>query len=222
MNNIWIGTYGNGLSLALNPGGKDLKFIRINQGNSNLSSDLIRHLLVDSSGNLWVATTFGLNLLEKKDIESGNYRFKVFLKNPSDDKSLIYNDVIHIFEDSRKGSGLEHLEEVLTCLKGMMVRVPLSDIMVLMPQSVTELFTEYLRTIQAKYGTAPRMVLYAWIPKPAIQKSITMLTAWDLTASPRTLVSGKETGNLYSEDILDLKLLMLIDWYQNKTSQELN
>jgi signal transduction histidine kinase/ligand-binding sensor domain-containing protein/DNA-binding response OmpR family regulator len=102
MNNIWIGTYGNGLSLALNPGGKELKFIRINQGNSNLSSDLIRHLLVDSSGNLWVATTFGLNLLEKKDIESGNYRFRVFLKNPADDKSLIYNDIIHIFEDSKK------------------------------------------------------------------------------------------------------------------------
>jgi signal transduction histidine kinase/ligand-binding sensor domain-containing protein/AraC-like DNA-binding protein len=102
MNNIWIGTYGNGLCLALNPGGKDLKFIRINQKNSNLSSDLIRHLLVDSSGNLWVATTFGLNLLEKKDIESGNYRFKVFLKNPANDKSLIYNDIIHIFEDSRK------------------------------------------------------------------------------------------------------------------------
>ena len=102
MNNIWIGTYGNGLSLALNPGGKDLKFIRINQENSNLSSDLIRHLLVDSSGNLWVATTFGLNLLEKKDIESGNYRFKVFLKNPANDKSLMYNDVIHVFEDSKK------------------------------------------------------------------------------------------------------------------------
>ena len=102
MNNIWVGTYGNGLSLALNPGSHDLKFIRINQGNSNLSSDLIRHLHIDSSGNLWAATTFGLNLLERKDIESGNYRFKVFLTNPLDDKSLIYNDIIHIFEDSKQ------------------------------------------------------------------------------------------------------------------------
>jgi len=117
MNNIWVGTYGNGLSLALHSGSNDRKFIRINQGNSNLSSDLIRHLLVDSSGNLWVATTFGLNLLEKKDIESGNYKFKVFLTNPSDDKSLIYNDIIHIFEDSKQriwlgtfGGGIDLIE----------------------------------------------------------------------------------------------------------------
>jgi len=117
MNNIWVGTYGNGLSLSLNTGSNDRKFLRINQGNSNLSSDLIRHLLVDSSGNLWVATTFGLNLLEKKDIESGNYRFKVFLTNPVDDKSLIYNDIIHIFEDSKQriwlgtfGGGIDLIE----------------------------------------------------------------------------------------------------------------
>jgi len=114
---IWIGTYGNGLCITRDPGGADLKFVRINQGNSNLSSNLIRHLLIDSSGNLWVATTFGLNLLERSNIESGNYKFKVFLKNPSDDKSLIYNDIIHIFEDSKKriwlgtfGGGVDLLE----------------------------------------------------------------------------------------------------------------
>jgi hypothetical protein len=114
---IWVGTYGNGLSLIREPGNHILKFITINQGNSNLSSNLIRHLIVDSSGNLWVATTFGLNLLERKDIESGNYRFKVFLQDPSNDKSLIYNDVIHIYEDSRKrlwfgtyGGGIDLLE----------------------------------------------------------------------------------------------------------------
>ncbi len=116
--NIWIGTYGNGLSLIKKPYDKNLKFIRINQQNSNLSSNLIRNLLIDSSGNLWVATTFGLNFLERKDLESEDYQFKVFLRNPSNDKSLIYNDVIHIFEDSRGklwfgtfGEGVDLLEE---------------------------------------------------------------------------------------------------------------
>ena len=115
--NIWIGTYGNGLSLIRNTDRTDPEFLRINQQNSNISSNLIRHLLIDSNGNLWVATTFGLNLLERADIEADNYRFKIFLKNPSDDKSLIYNDVIHIFEDSKNrlwfgtfGSGVDMFE----------------------------------------------------------------------------------------------------------------
>ncbi len=99
--NIWVGTYGNGLSLIKNPHEKDVKFIRINQQNSNLSSNLVRYLLVDRFGNLWVATAFGLNLLEKKNIESGNYHFSTFFRNPEDNNGLSYNDVIHIFEDSK-------------------------------------------------------------------------------------------------------------------------
>jgi signal transduction histidine kinase/ligand-binding sensor domain-containing protein/DNA-binding NarL/FixJ family response regulator len=101
MNNIWIGTYGNGLNLVRDPYSNELKFIRINQKNSNLSSSLVRNIMIDSSGNLWVATTFGLNLLEKKNIETASFRFKVFLRNTADDRSLIYNDIIHIFQDSR-------------------------------------------------------------------------------------------------------------------------
>ena len=118
MNNIWIGTYGNGISLIKNPHEKDLKFIRINQQNSNLSNNLVRHLMIDSYGNLWVATTFGLNFLERGNIESGNYNFRVFLRNPINDKSLIYNDVIHMYEDSGGklwfgtfGGGVDLLEE---------------------------------------------------------------------------------------------------------------
>jgi signal transduction histidine kinase/ligand-binding sensor domain-containing protein/AraC-like DNA-binding protein len=118
MNNIWIGTFGNGLNLVRNPHDKEPKFIRITQQNSNLSSNLIRHLIVDSSGNLWVATTFGLNFLERKNMETGNFHFKIFLRNPSDNTSLIYNDVIHIYEDSRGtlwfgtfGGGVDRLDK---------------------------------------------------------------------------------------------------------------
>ena len=100
-NNIWIATYGNGLSLVKNPYGNDTKFIRINHNNSNLSTNLVRNTMVDASGNLWVATTFGLNMLEEKNIESGHYRFRVFMHNTADEKSLVYNDIIHMFQDSR-------------------------------------------------------------------------------------------------------------------------
>jgi signal transduction histidine kinase/ligand-binding sensor domain-containing protein/DNA-binding response OmpR family regulator len=119
MNNIWVGTYGNGLNLIKNPYSNDLKFIRINQKNSNISSNLVRNVMIDTSGNLWVATAFGLNLLEKANIETSNYRFKVFLRNTTDDKSLIYNDIIHMFQDSRGklwfgtfGGGADMLEKM--------------------------------------------------------------------------------------------------------------
>lgn len=99
--NIWIGTYGNGINLIKDPYGNDPEFIRVNNRNSNLSSNLVRNIMVDTTGNLWVATTFGLNLLEKKNIEARLFSFKVFLRNTNDDKSLIYNDIIHMFQDSR-------------------------------------------------------------------------------------------------------------------------
>lgn len=101
MNNIWVATYGNGINLIKDPYSNDLKFIRINQQNSNISSNLVRNLMIDSAGNLWVASTFGLNLLEKKNIETSNFSFQVFLHNATDDKSLIYNDIIQMFQDSR-------------------------------------------------------------------------------------------------------------------------
>jgi signal transduction histidine kinase/ligand-binding sensor domain-containing protein/AraC-like DNA-binding protein len=99
--NIWVGTYGNGLSLIRNSRDNDVKFIRISQQNSNLSSNLVRHLVVDKHGNLWVATTFGLNLLEKSNIDKGNYHFRTFFRNPTDKNSLSYNDIVHVFEDSK-------------------------------------------------------------------------------------------------------------------------
>jgi signal transduction histidine kinase/ligand-binding sensor domain-containing protein/DNA-binding response OmpR family regulator len=115
--NIWVGTYGNGISLIRNDRGSTGKFVRINQQNSNLSNNLVRHLLTDRQGNLWVATVLGLNLLEKANIDKGNYQFTTFYKNPSDNNSLSYNDVIHIFEDVKGriwlgtfGGGVDLLE----------------------------------------------------------------------------------------------------------------
>ena len=117
--NIWVGTYGNGLNLIKNPYSSVVKFVRINQKNSNLSSNLVRNAMVDTAGNLWVATTFGLNFLEKKNLDKSNFRFQVFLRNATDDKSLIYNDIIHMFQDSRGklwfgtfGGGADMLESM--------------------------------------------------------------------------------------------------------------
>ena len=117
--NIWVGTYGNGLNVTSNPYTGKVKFIRINQQNSNLSSNLVRNLLVDKKGNLWVATALGLNVLEKANIDRGEYVFRTYFRDPANPNSLSYNDIVHIFEDSRGsiwlgtfGGGADRIEVV--------------------------------------------------------------------------------------------------------------
>ncbi|MFT3738705.1 MAG: two-component regulator propeller domain-containing protein [Breznakibacter sp.] len=115
-NRLWIGTFGAGIFLTSTVGEKR-QYTPINSTNSNLSSNQIRHLYIDDDQNLWAATTFGVNMLEKSDIEKGNYTFKTILHNPQDNQSLSYNDVVHVYQDSRNrfwfttfGGGVNMLE----------------------------------------------------------------------------------------------------------------
>ncbi len=115
---IWIGTYGGGLSFTITSNISDLKFDRINSQNSNLSNDLIRDIAVDSGNNLWVATTFGLNRLKVDDLGRSTSVFTNYYHNPDLNGSLSYNDIVHIFEDSKQniwfgtfGGGVNMLEK---------------------------------------------------------------------------------------------------------------
>lgn len=99
--NIWVGTYGNGLTLITDPNDKKVSFSRITQQNSNLSSNLVRNIIIDKKGNLWVATTLGLNMLEKSAIDSSKYQFTTFFRNPDSINALSYNDIVHLYEDSK-------------------------------------------------------------------------------------------------------------------------
>jgi signal transduction histidine kinase/ligand-binding sensor domain-containing protein len=112
---IWIGTYGNGLSLVMRNEDGSRYFQNINNQNSNLASNMVRNILFDSQGRMWVATGFGLYL---RDSDKLNH-FMSFFFTPEDPKSLSYNDVIHIYEDSDQdlwfgtlGGGLNKLEEI--------------------------------------------------------------------------------------------------------------
>jgi len=99
---IWIGTYGGGLDLVLNLTDDSLICRRINRSNSNLSADEIRNVFQDSQGRLWIATVFGLNLLENYDQDIDSIIFRVFHYNPQSREAISYNDVVHIFEDTKK------------------------------------------------------------------------------------------------------------------------
>jgi signal transduction histidine kinase/ligand-binding sensor domain-containing protein/DNA-binding NarL/FixJ family response regulator len=99
---IWIGTYGGGLSIANTNNISNLTFTNIHSENTNLSNSMIRNIMFDSNNNLWVATTFGLNYLSKSKIDENNFIFECFYHDPENPNTISYNDVVHIFEDSKK------------------------------------------------------------------------------------------------------------------------
>jgi signal transduction histidine kinase/ligand-binding sensor domain-containing protein/DNA-binding response OmpR family regulator len=99
---IWIGSYGGGISISNSQNIADLTFTTINSENSNLSNSMVRNIMFDSDKNLWVATTFGLNYLSADNILKGKYVFDCYYHEPDKLNTISYNDVVHIFEDSKK------------------------------------------------------------------------------------------------------------------------
>ena len=94
-NDIWIGTYGEGLNLY---DAKKNRFLhyrqRANDANT-LSSNNIQILLADSKGLLWIGTIDnGLNLYDKK-----TNSFTRFIHDENKN-SLSNNTINHLLEDS--------------------------------------------------------------------------------------------------------------------------
>ena len=115
---IWISTYGGGINKLIRRVNNTLYCQRFNTGNSGLSSDEVRYLYEDHKGNIWIGTTFGLNLLPPEEKNKTSPVFTSFLFNPQNPKSISNNDVIHIFEDSNQklwlgtfGGGLNLLDK---------------------------------------------------------------------------------------------------------------
>ncbi|MBN2165182.1 MAG: response regulator [Marinilabiliaceae bacterium] len=115
-NNLWIGTFGNGINLINSKNIEYPKFEIFNTSNSNISSNSIRHLHIDSHQNLWAATVFGVNFLHHDSIRTKS--FTSILHNKNNPNSISYNDVIHIYEDSKQrlwfstmGGGVNVLED---------------------------------------------------------------------------------------------------------------
>ncbi|MBN2214048.1 MAG: response regulator [Bacteroidales bacterium] len=101
-NKVWIGTYGGGLSLVLSRSPDRLNCRTVNTINSTLSSNDVRFVFEDSKRRLWVATTFGLNMLRNIHAEEDTLKFRTFFYNPLDERTISYNDIVHIFEDTEK------------------------------------------------------------------------------------------------------------------------
>jgi signal transduction histidine kinase/ligand-binding sensor domain-containing protein/DNA-binding response OmpR family regulator len=100
--NIWIATYGNGVSVAnIQSGRASLTFKNYNTDNSNISNNLVRDVMSDTKGNIWLATTFGINMLPVKNLNAEKFTFKKFYRETANLHSLSYNDVVHMYEDTQ-------------------------------------------------------------------------------------------------------------------------
>ncbi|WP_181308565.1 two-component regulator propeller domain-containing protein [Rufibacter sp. XAAS-G3-1] len=94
---FWLGTHGGGLNLFNRQTGKAIALFE--GTTNNLSSNLVRTLLKDARGNLWVGTQYGLNLLPAQELSADTPQFKRFFY---DEELLTGEDVLTIFEDSQK------------------------------------------------------------------------------------------------------------------------
>ncbi|MEO8232183.1 MAG: two-component regulator propeller domain-containing protein [Ignavibacteriota bacterium] len=94
-NDLWIGTYGNGL-IHFDLNNKKLQFIKIKSPTFKTSTlNYIKALHLSINGKLWIG--FWGGGLALYDIKTNEY--KIWIKDETDNKSISYNDVWALYED---------------------------------------------------------------------------------------------------------------------------
>jgi signal transduction histidine kinase/DNA-binding response OmpR family regulator len=100
---IWIGSFDSGLFLVQEKN-RDVKFIHTGAPFTyypRQSFQKIRHMCLDQQGNIWIATTDGLLIMEANDQQAGNYMYRSYTKVPGDPNSLGNNNIQFIYQDSK-------------------------------------------------------------------------------------------------------------------------
>ncbi|MEZ4777200.1 MAG: two-component regulator propeller domain-containing protein [Bacteroidia bacterium] len=91
---IWIGT---GKGLYRYDGARFILFKSDKENPASLSSDVIKYMLEDRRGRIWIATQGGgVNCLDTEHM-----RFKRYMHNPDDPASISNNEVLCMFEDHK-------------------------------------------------------------------------------------------------------------------------
>lgn len=98
---IWVATYGGGLNMIETNEDGTYAFHHYTVENSNLTSDKLRDLYIDSRGRLWLATTFGVNYIDIYRDKDKPLEINHILADPLNTNSLSYNDINMIIEDKR-------------------------------------------------------------------------------------------------------------------------
>ncbi len=95
---IWIGSIFNGL-YRYDKAKDRIDHFHKDDGHS-VSSNIIRDILIDRGGNLWVATGKGINFLPAREKGSSDPVFGVFSYIPGDTTSIAHHYVLTLFEDA--------------------------------------------------------------------------------------------------------------------------
>ncbi|MBN2166308.1 MAG: response regulator [Marinilabiliaceae bacterium] len=98
-NNIWYGTWGNGIGYVNKETGIIERYVNSQNKTLGISSNVILSLIESSTGDLLVGTKGGgINIAPIKNIIDCNKNFTVFLHDPTNKNSISHNDVYDIFE----------------------------------------------------------------------------------------------------------------------------
>ena len=92
---LWIGTRNHGLYVLDTRSRVAKAFSHKTQDKTSLSHSHVTGLLLEPSGNLWVGTTTGLNLLEK-----GSAGFLRFNRDDTDKDTLSHQTVLSLYKES--------------------------------------------------------------------------------------------------------------------------
>jgi len=103
-NHLWIGTYNSGLYRYNIDDNGELENQRVfnsdlNDGNS-LSDNIIRKLVQDNKGDIWIGTGNGLSKIDAQAVGQEDISFDVFRHDPLNSKSISHNYVLDILESS--------------------------------------------------------------------------------------------------------------------------
>ena len=102
-NNLWIGSYANGL-LKWNGKGDLTNPVFTNytadpKDSTALPNNIIRNIFEDSKGNIWIGTGDGLSKLSLTEREKDQPAFVTYKFDPADTNSISHNYILALYED---------------------------------------------------------------------------------------------------------------------------
>ena len=102
-NTIWIGTYSNGVQRWISDKSQVISknnFKNIPTDSTSLSNNIVRCIYEDKSGNIWLGTGDGLNLLDSEEKTAKSPKFTVFKNESGNANSLSNNYILNVFQSA--------------------------------------------------------------------------------------------------------------------------